>query len=57
MLDAVGEVLGLGADPQAGDRDRPPAQQADEDHAREQDVGQRGVHALARLAARSGGAA
>ena len=52
--DAAREVVDLRADPQAGERDRPPAEQAQQRHRREQQAGERAVDALAQLAAALG---
>ena len=52
--DAAREVVDLRADPQAGERDRPPAEQAEDDHRAEQDAGERAVEALAQRAAALG---
>ena len=49
--DAAREVVGLRAEPQAGERDRAPAEQAEDDHRAEQDAGERAVEALAQGAA------
>ena len=49
--DAAGEVVDLRADPQAGERDRSPAEQADDDHPGQQRAGERAVDALSPFAA------
>ena len=52
--DAARQVVDLRAEPQTGERDRPPAEQADDDHPDEEQPRQRAVDALARLAAALG---
>ena len=54
QADAPREVVGLRAQPQAGDRDGSPAEQADEGHGRQQQAGERAVDPLAQLAAALG---
>ena len=48
--DAAREVIGLRAEPQTGDRNRAPAEQAEHDHRGQQDAGDRAVDALPRIA-------